>query len=137
MSSQASPRADQRPLSPHLQIWKWTLTMALSILHRATGIALSVGTLMVVWMLVSAASGEAAYSCFLDFASSFIGQLMLFGWMGTLYFHLCSGVRHLLMDAGFLLTIPQAEKAGKIIFVVAITMTLVTWVLMKSYGAGE
>lgn len=111
--------------------------MALSILHRATGIALSVGTLMVVWMLVSAASGQAAYECFHSFATSFIGQVMIFGWMGTLYFHMCSGIRHLLMDAGFLLTIPQAEKAGKIIFVMAITLTLVTWVVLKSYGAGE
>lgn len=137
MSSHMAPRPAQRPLSPHLQVWKWTLTMALSILHRATGIALSVGTLMLVWMLVSAASGQAAYECFLGFASSFVGQLMIFGWMGAMYFHLCSGIRHLLMDAGFLLTIPQAEKAGKIIFVVAITMTLVTWVVLKSYGAGE
>ena len=90
----------ERPLSPHLQIWKWTLTMAMSILHRASGIALSVGTLMLVWMLVSAATSVDAYNCFKSFATSVVGQILLFGWTGALFFHLCSGFRHLLMDAG-------------------------------------
>jgi succinate dehydrogenase / fumarate reductase cytochrome b subunit len=120
-----------RPLSPHLQVWKWTLTMAMSILHRASGIALAIGTLMIVWMLVAAASGQVAYDVFLKFSSSLLGQIMLFGWTAAIYFHMCSGIRHLLMDAGYLLTIPQAEKAGKIILIVAIAMTLATWGVLK------
>jgi succinate dehydrogenase / fumarate reductase cytochrome b subunit len=123
-----------RPLSPHLQVWKWTLTMALSIFHRASGVALSLGLLMLVWMLVSAASGQIAYDCFLQFAKSFIGQILLFGWTGALFFHLCSGVRHLFMDAGYLLTIPQAEKAGKIIFIVSIAMTFAIWGAIKLFS---
>ena len=131
-----STKPIMRPLSPHLQVWKWTLTMALSILHRASGIALVAGMLMLVWMLVAAASGEMAYECFLTFSKSIVGQIMLFGWTGALYYHLCSGIRHLLMDAGYLLTIPQAERAGKIIFIVAIAMTLATWGVLKSTGGG-
>lgn len=123
-----------RPLSPHLQVWKWTLTMALSILHRASGIALSIGTLMLVWMLVSAASGQMAYEHFRSFAASGIGQLMLFGWTGAIFFHLCSGIRHLLMDAGYLLTIPQADRAGKVIFIVSIALTLATWGTLKLFN---
>lgn len=125
-----------RPLSPHLQIWKWTLTMALSILHRASGIALVAGMMMLVWMLVAAASGEVAYDCFLSFSRSIAGQIMLFGWTGAIYYHLCSGIRHLLMDAGYLLTIPQAERAGKIIFIVAIALTLATWGALKLSNGG-
>ena len=120
-----------RPLSPHLQVWKWTLTMALSILHRASGVALAFGLLMIVWMLVAAASGQTSYECFLSFTTSIFGQLLLFGWTGAVYYHMCSGIRHLLMDAGYLMTIPQAEKAGKIIFIVSIAMTLATWGVLK------
>jgi succinate dehydrogenase / fumarate reductase, cytochrome b subunit len=125
-----------RPLSPHLQVWKWTLTMALSILHRASGVALALGLLMIVWMIVAAASGQESYETFLWFATSIFGQLLLFGWTGAVYYHMCSGIRHLLMDAGYLMTIPQAEKAGKVIFIVSIAMTLATWGVIK-LSSGE
>ena len=125
-----------RPLSPHLQVWKWTLTMALSILHRASGVALAFGLLMIVWMLVAAASGQTSYECFLSFTTSIFGQLLLFGWTGAVYYHMCSGIRHLLMDAGYLMTIPQAEKAGKVIFIISIAMTLATWGVLK-LSSGE
>lgn len=122
-----------RPLSPHLQVWKWSLTMFLSILHRATGIALSAGTLMLVWWLAAAAYGAGSYDVFLSFASSWIGQLMLFGWMFALYLHLCTGVRHLIMDTGRMLTIRQADRAGVIILGTATLLTLVNWVLVKGW----
>jgi len=110
--------------------------MSLSILHRASGVALVLGLMMIVWMLIAAASGQTAYECFLWFATSIVGQLMLFGWTGAVYYHLCSGIRHLLMDAGYLLTIPQAERAGKIIFIVSIALTLATWGVLK-FSGGE
>lgn len=125
-----------RPLSPHLQVWKWTFTMALSILHRASGIALVAGTMMLVWMLVAAASGETSYESFLHFAQSLIGQIVLFGFTGTVYYHMCSGIRHLVMDLGYALTIPQAEKAGAIIFIVSIALTLATWGALKLSNGG-
>jgi len=122
-----------RPLSPHLQVWKWSMNMTLSILHRASGIALSVGSLMLVWFLVAAASGKDAYECFLGFASSGFGQFCLFGWTGAMFFHMCSGVRHLIMDTGRMITVPAAEKAGYIIFVVSIALTLGLWGCIKFY----
>jgi succinate dehydrogenase / fumarate reductase cytochrome b subunit len=97
-------------------------------------VALSVGTLMLVWMLVSAASGQIAYEAFHSFASSFVGQILLFGWTGAMFFHLCSGIRHLMMDAGYLLTIPQAEKAGRIIFIVSIALTISVWASIKFFN---
>ena len=126
----------QRPLSPHLQVWKWTMTMTLSILHRISGVALSLGTLALVWMVIAVANGPEAYDCFYKFITSVFGQLLLFGWTGALYFHLCSGIRHLCMDAGYLLTIPKAVKAGYVIFIVSIALTLATWGCVKFLVVG-
>lgn len=131
MSEKISSSGLARPLSPHLQIWKWTLIMAMSILHRASGIALSVGTLMLVWMLCAAAAGRESYQCFLDFAESAIGQVMLFGWTGAIFFHLCAGVRHLLMDAGYLINVPHAKLASRIVLLLALALTLGTWGCLK------
>lgn len=131
-----SSKQANRPLSPHLQVWKWTLTMAMSIFHRASGVALVAGMLMLVWMLVAAASGSDAYNCFYSFASSIIGQIMLFGWTGAIYFHLLSGIRHLAMDVGYFINIPQAEKLSKIIIIVAIALTLATWGAVKLTAEG-
>ena len=120
-----------RPLSPHLQVWKWTLTMALSILHRATGCALAAGSLMLVWWLAAAAMGPGAYDTFSTFAVSDIGQLCLFGWMFALYLHLCTGVRHLIMDTGRLLTIREADRFGILILLVAAALSAATWAYLK------
>jgi succinate dehydrogenase / fumarate reductase cytochrome b subunit len=131
-SVKTNPATDRRPLSPHLQVWKWTITMALSIFHRASGVALSIGTLMIVWWLMAAASGPAAYETFTNFAGSFLGQLMLLGWTAALFYHMLSGIRHLLMDCGFLFEIKDADRAGIIIFVMTIILTLITWVQVWS-----
>ena len=122
-----------RPLSPHLQVWKWTLTMALSIFHRASGCALAAGTLVLVWWLVAAVGGAGSYDSFQTCISSTAGQVMLFGWSAALYYHLCSGIRHLIMDTGHLLTIKSADKAGIIIFIVTIALTLGTWATLKGW----
>lgn len=116
-----------RPLSPHLQIYKWQMPMTTSILHRMTGCALAIGTLMVVWMLASAACGPEAYSVFTGFAGSIIGRLMLFGWTVALYYHLCNGIRHLTWDTVHLFKIEQAYLAGYAVFAGTIILTILTW----------
>ncbi len=126
-------QSSSRPLSPHLQIWKWTLTMALSIFHRASGCALAIGTVVLVWWLVAAVGGAGAYDSFLTCIKSTTGQVMLFGWSLALYFHLCSGIRHLLMDTGRLLTIKGSDRAGIIIFLATILLTLGTWATLKGW----
>ena len=85
---------DNRPLSPHLQVYKPQLTSMLSILHRITGFGLAVGAVMGTWWLVAIMSGTSAYECFHDFAKSFIGQLMLFCWLYAFVYHFLNGIRH-------------------------------------------
>ena len=123
--------SSNRPLSPHLQIWKWTITMALSIFHRATGSALSIGLLLLTWGLISAALGTDAYNQFLMCMTSPLGQLMLLGWTFALFFHMGTGTRHLIMDTGSMLNAKQGDAAGVIIILFAIGATAFVWAFMK------
>lgn len=117
----------KRPLSPHLQIYKPQMTSTLSILHRATGVALAIGTLMLVWLLVAAAIGEEAFDTFTAFVSSPIGVFMLFGWSFALFYHMCNGVRHLIWDTGRLFKIENATRAGFTVLVVSLVLTISVW----------
>lgn len=94
-------RLVRRPLSPHLQVYRWPITMAASILNRMTGVALSVGSLLLVWWLVAAAAGPEAFATVQGFAGSWIGMLLLLGWTASLFYHLFAGMRHLVWDAGY------------------------------------
>ncbi len=127
MSASSEKTNSQRPLSPHLQIYKPQMTSVLSILHRATGVALAIGTLMVVWWLVAAATGEQAYNTAMAFAVSPLGQFMLLGWTFALYYHLCNGVRHLIWDTGRLFNIGCAKKAGFLVLLTSVLLTGATW----------
>jgi succinate dehydrogenase / fumarate reductase cytochrome b subunit len=89
-----------RPLSPHLQIYRPTLTMMMSIVHRATGAGLYFGTLLFVWWLLAAAAGPNAYTAFQNFAGGLIGQFILFGYTWALIHHMLGGIRHFIWDTG-------------------------------------
>ena len=121
-------RSADRPLSPHLQIYRWQLTSVLSILHRASGVALSGGTLLLVWWLIAAASGPEAYEGFQDFLGSWIGLLLLFGWTLSLFYHLCNGIRHLVWDTGHALDLGSAYIGGWMVVGATAVLTLVAWV---------
>ena len=95
----ASSPSSPRPLSPHLQVYRFQITMSLSILHRITGVGLAVGTLLLLWWLIAVAAGPEAYGLVLGFVYSWIGRLLLFGWTVALFYHLCNGVRHMLWEA--------------------------------------
>lgn len=116
-----------RPLSPHLQIYRWQLTMALSILHRVCGAALAVGTVMVVWMLLAAAWGPESYDRFVALCNTKIGKLALFGWSAALFYHMCNGVRHLFWDTGRLFDIKNAYRAGYLVLIVAALLLAWFW----------
>src|SRR5271170_6582971 len=90
-----------RPLSPHLQIYRWPVTMATSIVHRATGMALSAGTLVVAWWLIAIVMGPAQYDLFSTVVRSPLGQLVLLGFVWSLAYHLLNGIRHLVWDIGY------------------------------------
>ncbi|HEY1301311.1 MAG TPA: succinate dehydrogenase, cytochrome b556 subunit [Stellaceae bacterium] len=118
----------ERPLSPHLQIYRWQLTSVLSILHRAAGIALSVGAVLLVWWLVAAASGPAAYGRAAGFFGSWIGLVLLFGWTAALFYHLCNGIRHLVWDTGHALDLGSTYLGGWLVLAAAALLTVIAWV---------
>jgi succinate dehydrogenase / fumarate reductase, cytochrome b subunit len=121
--------SDTRPLSPHLQVYRWQLTSVLSILHRAAGLALAAGTILLIWWLIAAAIGPGAYGGIRDFLGSWIGLLLLFGWSLALYYHLCNGIRHLWWDTGHGLELPQVYAGGWIVLAATAALTILTWVV--------
>ncbi len=126
----------ERPLSPHLSIYKVELPMLLSGLHRITGIALSVGSLLLVAWIESAVYSAEAFATLNRFLGSFIGQLMLFGWTFSLIYHSVSGVRHLLWDTGRLLEVKQIHSSSKIVVAITIVLTLLAWILGGGFPGG-
>lgn len=117
-----------RPLSPHLQIYRPQITSVLSVLHRATGIALAVGTLLLVWWLVAAASGPEPFATAQGFIGSIVGRLLLLGWSWSLFYHLCNGIRHLAWDAGWGFELKAVYATGWTVVVASFALTLVAWV---------
>lgn len=126
----------QRPLSPHLQIYRWQLTSVLSILHRMTGIALSVGTLLLAWWLIAAATGPAAFDTAQGFIGSWLGRLLLLGWSWALFYHLANGIRHLAWDAGFGFELRTVYATGWAVVVLSILLTLIAWIAGYAVMAG-
>jgi len=118
---------NSRPLSPHLQIYRWQLTMFLSILHRITGFGLAMGAFLAVWWLMAALGGAKSFDQFHDFTHSLIGQLMLAGWLFSLSFHFLNGLRHLVWDTGRWLTLKGAYASGYAVLFGAIAMTAALW----------
>lgn len=122
----------ERPLSPHLQIYRPQITSVLSILHRITGVALGAGALLLTWWLVAAAVGPEAYAAVQVCIGSFFGRLILFGFSFALFFHLCNGIRHLAWDLGLGLDIPTVTRSGWAVVAASVALTLLAWSL--GYG---
>ncbi|MEQ9145957.1 MAG: succinate dehydrogenase, cytochrome b556 subunit [Parvibaculaceae bacterium] len=125
----AETPAHNRPLSPHLGIYRPMLTMMMSIVHRITGGALYVGTLLLAWWLVAAATGPEAYAAFQDIASSWIGRLVLFGYTWALIHHLLGGVRHFVWDLGKGFELGTVEWMARLSLAGSILLTIVVWVV--------
>jgi succinate dehydrogenase / fumarate reductase cytochrome b subunit len=125
-----------RPLSPHLQIYKWPITMALSIGHRATGVALAVGTLLLVWWLVALAQGPDAFATAQGFVGSWLGRLLLLGWSFSLFFHLANGIRHLFWDAGLGFEIKITTASSWAVVAASVALTVIAWIAGLSAVAG-
>ena len=119
-----------RPLSPHLQIYRWYLTMALSIAHRASGVALSVGLLFLTWWLVALAGGEGAFAQVEWWKDSVLGWLFLFGMTLALTFHLGNGIRHLIWDMGYGFEPEMAKMSGLAVLAFAGASTLLIWLVI-------
>jgi len=117
----------QRPLSPHLQIYRPQITSIVSILHRLTGVAMSVGAIMLVYWLAAAAYGPEPFDRAQALFASWFGQLVLFGLTFSLFFHLGNGIRHLVWDAGHGFELPSVRAGGIAVVVFALVMTALTW----------
>ena len=120
---------DKRPLSPHLQIYRPQLTSVLSILHRATGIVLAFGTVLIVYWLAALASGPEAFEHAQSVLGSMLGQLAMFLWTWALFYHLCNGIRHLAWDAGYGFDMESVYKSGRVVVVASVVLTLLTWLI--------
>lgn len=116
-----------RPLSPHLQVYKLPMTALMSISHRATGIILAVGCLLISCFLVAAASSQLCYDKLMLYAMTPYGTAFLFAWSFALYYHLCNGIRHLIWDTVHLLDQKKAIAAGWIVLLATAALTAGTW----------
>jgi succinate dehydrogenase / fumarate reductase cytochrome b subunit len=124
----------RRPLSPHLQIYKWQVQMVSSILHRATGIALAVGTLLVLWGLLALAAGESHFDQFKACIGSPVGIILLIGWSWSLFYHLCNGIRHLVQDTGAGYAIPKFVRSSWLSVIASIVLVVIVWAWVLSTG---
>lgn len=118
---------DQRPTSPHLTIYRKQITSVLSITHRLTGVALAVGSALLVAWLYVAAYDPSNYSILYGYMTSDWGRVLMLGWTLAFYYHLSNGIRHLFWDIGKGFTIPQATRSGWLVVILTVVMTGVTW----------
>jgi len=121
-----------RPLSPHLQIYRRTLTMMLSIIHRATGIALYAGTLLLVWWLTAAATSDSYFETVQGVFGSWIGLLVLFGFTWALVHHAIGGIRHLIWDTGRGFDLASVETSARVTLATSVLLTIALWAI--AYG---
>jgi succinate dehydrogenase / fumarate reductase cytochrome b subunit len=125
----------QRPLSPHLGVYKFMYTMSLSILHRITGCAASVGFLLFVWWLMALAAGPAAYAETMNTLNSPLAKLLLAGFTFSFVYHFCNGIRHLVWDTGRGLERAQARRSGAIVVVASILLSAAAiWFGCRAFG---
>ncbi len=119
----------ERPLSPFMfPTWyRFQITSAMSILHRLTGIALSVGSILLAWWLVAVASGGQMFAVTRTFIASPIGILLLVFWSVAFFYHLCSGIRHLAWDAGYGFDLRDAYRSGYGVLMMTGLLTVLTW----------
>lgn len=119
-----------QPLSPHAGIYRWQISNTLSIVHRLTGLALSVGALALVAWLVSIVAGYGSYSLVNNLFGSVIGSLALVAWTFCFFYHLCNGIRHLFWDIGKGFDLRRAQQSGMLVVATALILTVGLWVVV-------
>lgn len=125
----ARPKAE-RPISPHLEIYKLSLTMAMSVVHRITGAALYFGTVLLVAYLLAVAAGGAEYAAAAWFFGSIIGKLILFGYTWALIHHALGGIRHFIWDTGAGLEHPVRDQIALATLIGSVALTVLTWIVV-------
>jgi succinate dehydrogenase / fumarate reductase cytochrome b subunit len=123
-----------RPLSPHIGIYRWYLTMALSIAHRITGAALAVGLLLLTWWLMALAGGPDSFATVRSVMDNILGGLVLFGFTLFLFYHTLNGIRHVVWDLGYGLDKVAAHQSSVIVLAGTVILTLLTWLTILIAG---
>ena len=129
-NSAQNPAIPERPIAPHLQIYRWTIPMALSILHRFTGMALAAGTLLLTWWLVATALGPQTYAQIHALMTSWLGMLVLLGFSFSLILHFLNGIRHLVMDAGAAFELKRNKMFSMVVIVGGVVLTAAFWLYL-------
>jgi len=124
----AGMQARERPVSPHLTIYRWPLPMMMSILHRITGAGLYLGTLLMAWWLIAAGEGPNAYARLSTFIGSWVGRVILFGYTWALIHHMLGGIRHLIWDTGHGFG-PERDSLALMTAVGSVALTVLLWVV--------
>jgi succinate dehydrogenase cytochrome b subunit len=117
----------ERPLSPHLQVYRWQITMTMSILHRVSGVGLTIGALGLAWWLLALAAGGDTYTHASALIASPLGLVLLFGFSLSLVYHLLNGIRHLMWDIGWGFDIPETYRSGWAVAVLTVVFTAAIW----------
>lgn len=130
-----APALRPRPLSPHLQVWRWHITMATSILHRVTGVGLYVGGLILMGWAVALAGGPDAYAGYMGLLGSPLGKLVLFGLTVCVFYHMANGVRHLVWDSGRGFLPKTADFTAVVVIAFALAATIAVWALALLTGS--
>jgi succinate dehydrogenase / fumarate reductase cytochrome b subunit len=118
-----------RPLSPYIWIYRWPLTMVMSIVHRITGAALYVGTVLLAWWLIAAATGPAYFDFVNGLAGSWLGLVVLFGYTWALLHHMLGGLRHFVWDTGHGLGSPARDRLAIATIIGSVTLTILLWAI--------
>jgi succinate dehydrogenase / fumarate reductase cytochrome b subunit len=125
----------QRPLSPHLQVYRWQIQMVTSILHRGTGIFLAFGALIIAAGLMALMLGPDAWNCFRDLAGAWYGQLFFFAWTWSFAYHLCNGIRHVVQDFAVGFSIPAFVRNSWLSVIGSLLITALVWAYVMMGGA--
>ena len=133
--TEASPGVRERPLSPHLQVWRWHVTMLTSILHRVTGVGLYGAALLAAAWAVTLAAGPEAYGLYMGLLGSIPGKVLLFLATVALFYHLGNGVRHLVWDAGRGLDVKSANVSSAAVIAFGLVAAVAVWVVAGLMGA--
>jgi succinate dehydrogenase / fumarate reductase cytochrome b subunit len=132
--TEASPGLPPRPMSPHLTIWRWHITMFTSIAHRVSGVGLYLGALVAAGWALALAAGPDAYADYMAVVGSIPGKLVLFGMTLALFYHLANGIRHLVWDSGHALDLRSANLSSVFVIAFSITAAIGLWVIAAIQG---
>ena len=113
-----------RPLSPFLTAYRWPITMATSIVHRMTGVALAGGMIVITWWLIAVANGPETFNVFSQIIATPLGQLVVFGFVWSLAYHSVNGIRHLAWDLGYGFEVPTANATGILVFALSLALAV-------------